>query len=71
MEQTGEQAPTGLRSFDRQDIVNAVVHARGIENGAEVNENGLDWHIANGLNELGYRVLPPNEDISETINPVE
>lgn len=54
------------REFDRQDVINAVVRARGTHAGGAVNQDGLDWDIANAFNELGYKVISPVSSSGET-----
>lgn len=60
------QAPTtqqfqASRTFYRQDIINSIVMLRGIQAGAELNVNGLDFDIADCLNQLGYKIIQDTE----------
>ena len=56
-------AETDSREFDRQDIIDAIVRARGVEAGETANQAGIDFDIADGLNALGYKVIPPQPTI--------
>lgn len=49
------------RIFDRQDVINGIVKVRDIGAGAVLNETGLDFDIADGLNQLGYMLVKTNE----------